>query len=382
MEARPTWPEELVRVAMGALAIYRMRIVDLFIREHVLLLYIIEGGRHMRVHRGICYFYHDDGAFQAYKGVPPEGTFARVKKFLLQLEGLFRLLPLDTKREDGRLLDAIEACAQSREGHGTYLDRCVDASIFCLGEKRSRYGSGRSRGEGALQADADGVGDDAPTTWNVQIAKALSRVGLQIQNELLGEKLIGYVIEWCETEAQMQPGCCYADTCVLYDAGPGSIVSHVKKGPSNNVYVRIPHPLLDPVSQSNQERLQTFYSQTFWCNLEVFRCCQAAQALAKRLINIDRCFIGCSPGGAGQSLFSSHLDSVYGHNHAFFDPSVWYLDEELRKQVEQFSGCFILTAQEAPETQRRSARTCSRRLLAPTVSPVASPTASLPECWN
>ena len=36
---------------------------------------------------------------------------------------------------------------------------------------------------------------------------------------------------------------------------------------------------------------------------DVFLCCQAALALAKRGFNVDRCFMGESPGGVGQSLF-------------------------------------------------------------------------------
>ena len=88
-------------------------------------------------------------------------------------------------------------------------------------------------------------------------------------------------------------------------------------------------------------------------NKQVFNCCQAAQALAKRGENIDRCFIGISPGGVGQSLYSAHINAVYGMNHAFIDPNIWYDEHELRKQVEQFASCFILTAQEAPETSKR-----------------------------
>ena len=67
------------------------------------------------------------------------------------------------------------------------------------------------------------------------------------------------------------------------------------------------------------------------------------------------------------SLFSSEfhravLDKAYtliiyqrciSHNHSYFDPNIWHLDEELRKQVESFAKCFILTGQEAPETSRK-----------------------------
>lgn len=48
------------------------RLVDMFLREHVLLLWIMEGETYLRVHQGIVYFYHDDGAFQPWKGCPPE----------------------------------------------------------------------------------------------------------------------------------------------------------------------------------------------------------------------------------------------------------------------------------------------------------------------
>ncbi len=61
--------EKLVCLATAALAIYRMRLVDLFIREHVLLLWIIEGQTYMRVHGGVCYFYGGHGSFQTYKGL-------------------------------------------------------------------------------------------------------------------------------------------------------------------------------------------------------------------------------------------------------------------------------------------------------------------------
>ena len=51
--------------------------------------------------------------------------------------------------------------------------------------------------------------------------------------------------------------------------------------------------------------------------------------------------------------YSLHLSEMYGHNHAFFDPNIWHLDEELRKQVESLARCFIVTGQEAPETSKK-----------------------------
>ena len=106
-------------------------------------------------------------------------------------------------------------------------------------------------------------------------------------------------------------------------------------------------------TKSANFELKKFYSQTFWCNVDVFRCCQAAIAIAKRGLNVDRCFIGISPGGVGQSLYSLHLSEMYKHNHVYFDPNIWYLDEELRKQVETFARAFIMTGQEAPESSKK-----------------------------
>lgn len=131
------------------------------------------------------------------------------------------------------------------------------------------------------------------------------------------------------------------------------ILRHVPKSPVNNCYLYIPHNLLDPVMEANCTKLCQFYAHTFWANKDVFLCCQAALALAKRGLNIDRCFIGESPGGVGQSLYSLHLDTMLGNNHGFFDPNVWYNEDELRKQVETFARCIVITGQEAPESAKK-----------------------------
>jgi hypothetical protein len=52
----------------------------------------------------------------------------------------------------------------------------------------------------------------------------------------------------------------------------------VDRSPDNDIYVRIPHPLLDPVLASAEERLTHFYSTTFWRNAQVFQCQQVGCA--------------------------------------------------------------------------------------------------------
>ena len=89
----------------------------------------------------------------------------------------------------------------------------------------------------------------------------------------------------------------------------------VDPSPSNDIYFRIPDPLLDAVLESAMERTMTFYEQTFWCNNDVFLCNQAAQKLVKAGKNVDRAFMGESPGGTGQSLYSGHLAAQCVHNY-------------------------------------------------------------------
>ena len=97
-------------------------------------------------------------------------------------------------------------------------------------------------------------------------------------------------------------------------------------------------------------------SETFWCNEDFFAACCAAIALAKRGLNVHRCFIGESPGGAGQSLYSSHLNAA--------EPVPQPRNEdEMREQLEQFAHCCMIAAQEAPKPTVRSNKTLSNKMV-------------------
>ena len=93
----------------------------------------------------------------------------------------------------------------------------------------------------------------------------------------------------------------------------------------SNCYLRIPHCIKGIVPPFVLERLQKCYCQ-----------------------NVVRLFIA-----VGQSLHSMHFRAMYGHNFAFFDPNIWYNEEEIRKQIEQLNGSCILTGQETPGTNRK-----------------------------
>lgn len=354
------WSTDMLRLVVAALAVYRLRLLDMWHREHALLVWIIEGDTYLRSHNRTVWTYTSTGAFQALRDSPPESTFGRMKSFLLQLEGCFRLMPKTVDRKDNDMMGAIRDLRNKSPSDQAFLERCMDAAIFCLGEGKGK-GGGKGDADRPPPGEEDIMDEGAQEQgleqekigWNIWTAKALSKVGAAVQRELLDDRLMTYVSRWCNTPSPQKPGCAYADTCVLYDTSAHEHVKHVSPSPDNHIYISVPHPLCDPVLADAEQELNTFYKQTFWCNQQVFKCCQAAQALAKRGLNIDRLFIGISPGGVGQSLYSIHLHAMYGDGAAFFDPNVWYNDEELRKQVESWTGCFILTGQEAPESSRR-----------------------------
>ena len=57
---QPTWEEAMVRLAAAALSVYRSRLSNMFIGDHVSLLWIMEGEIHLRAHAGICYMYQQN----------------------------------------------------------------------------------------------------------------------------------------------------------------------------------------------------------------------------------------------------------------------------------------------------------------------------------
>ena len=63
--------DEVRHVAVGALGLYRLRLVDLTIREHVLIFHIVEGREYVRANAGVLHFY-SNGSFVPYEGLIQE----------------------------------------------------------------------------------------------------------------------------------------------------------------------------------------------------------------------------------------------------------------------------------------------------------------------
>ena len=70
-------------------------------------------------------------------------------------------------------------------------------------------------------------------------------------------------------------------------------------------------------------------------NIAGLKACRAALTLSKRGVSVTQGFIFLARGGCGLSLFTSLLTTSLGDElHKYFDPYLFYDDEELRKTVE------------------------------------------------
>ena len=331
----PDWPADLKQIAVGALSVYRYRLIDITMREHAHLLYIVEGHQRLRAHRGTCFVYKD-GAFTPFTGVAPQGLLGRVKEFILRLEGLFRSIDVETDRNDEALLIAVNKAVLAYGGRALCLARWESVSISHSGPPRMRRSAsvaGLDGEQGAHRGEGDAKADES-LPWPRVVAYALSRVSASLQKEILSRNLIPYFTEWCETPSPARPGFALKNKSFLFDVD-SRCMKEVRKSHVNNIYVYLPHELalgtiVDPVLLDAFARVKKFMTTTFWNNREAYMAQLAAQGLCLRGRNVDRSFWTKGPGGVGQSLNSHHIAALFGENHAFLDMNIYYSDDELR----------------------------------------------------
>lgn len=201
----PRFSKHMVRLCTAAVSIFCMRISDMSIREHALMLWIVEGGDFLRFHEGDCYMLHPSGAFQRYKGVPADSS--RLCHFFLELEGVFRRLPQDTLREEQSLLQAISQQWQAAgEDDLRFGERCVRAAVSNVGEPLLKQRGGE-----------DGLGVEADVqNWRFHVARVVLQLKVRLARELTEEKLLHYMVEWCETPKKAARACCFDDCCMEY----------------------------------------------------------------------------------------------------------------------------------------------------------------------
>ena len=282
------WGDDVKRLGMAALMLYRSRQSDVSLLQHVQLLWVLLGGRELRAHSGRAYFYdHSLGHFEGFDGLMPPTVLATAGNAMLTLEGLFRSFKAPVARKDADVLNAIdssikEALAQNNNDLPSAMLTFHDNCMFNKGNNLLKAGSaapGRQSESGGDGEDAEGaLAAPAPDTsnsadsWFVLTAQTISKVSTKLQYELLGNKLVPYFIEWCSTDMQRVPGCAHADCCVLYDRSASEndcLLS--SRSPENNIYLGIPSPLLDPVLDAAMERVQRVYEQNLLVYTRIVR---------------------------------------------------------------------------------------------------------------
>ena len=175
-----------------------------------------------------------------------------------------------------------------------------------------------------------------------------------------GTDVVKQYIEWCETPEVRTSGFVYLDRAVRYDVAGTPLVIVPQPQQEDNYYFGCPsylfspheadtlvqRPFEDPCLLAIQKELNTALRQTFWGNIAGLKASRAALALAKRGVNVTQGFIFLARGGCGLSLFTSLLATSLGEElHKYFDPCLFYDDEELRKTVELLMGGIVFSGQ-------------------------------------
>ena len=386
----PDWGRDMQRVATASLVLYRLRSSDVASPELVQIVWACLGDVRLRSHKGMVHFYDVDSSFwRRYTGLFPEGVFVFLRDFMNKVEGCFRSFEGKVAwnqegvlHEIKRIVDstpgATPMCKQSRA-----LEDFKNVSFWNKGDGKAPK---RTSGDAVMVADGgddiDGEapvgqdeGESAPNRWYLTVARNCKTLTPRMVTQLLsGGAVVKNFAEWCETGDPRISGVVYRDRAVVYDVGGQPVRLFESPQASDNFYVGMPSslfqtsneddlsetegpqiPLSDPYLQTAQEEVNLFLRQTFWCNHAGLVACRAALAIAKRGLNVVQCFIFYGAGGCGLSLFTELLATSLGEDlHKYYDPFLFYEEDELRKTVELLTGGIVFSGQERPQGTKRS----------------------------
>ena len=105
----------------------------------------------------------------------------------------------------------------------------------------------------------------------------------------------------------------------------------------------------DPLLLEAYGRLRQFLFSRFYDNLPALKLYLALEALAVHYVDTKITLFFQDDGGRGKSALSLLRVTVWGKLHAFADPSIFFTEEELRKQGVNLRHTLLVTIQEALE---------------------------------
>ncbi|CAK0856925.1 unnamed protein product, partial [Prorocentrum cordatum] len=364
---------------------------------------------YMSVDGRVRFFDPNSGGWRAYTGLFPEGMYAHFRLFMNRLEGMFRCVGKDVRRDANGALEKMDAIIKSSDGDG--IEQKAKNAFqmfehFSLWNKGSgdqeeavadvdepggppqqRAPAGGEGGDGRPSRDGDE--DEGPKAkklkmpWHIDVAVCIRSFGKKLASELMqGGSVVKNFTEWCGTSVTPARGVCYLDRAVKQDVpmmtADGVVVqplvvvdgmptpkdffffcmdsslvpaTHEDGGAEDEGPER---PLDDPVLMAATDDANKFLSSTFWCNFEALNAIRSAPAMAKGGLHVLQCYIFLGAGGCGLSLFTDPIATSMGDElHKYFNPFVFYDDEELRKCVELLAGGCVYSGQERPQGSKK-----------------------------
>jgi hypothetical protein len=184
------WSASFRHLLEGAIAVHRLRLLDISRREEVFFLELIEGnGQHIRAHQGQCFFFNEHGYWAVYNGVVPQGTLARCKKFLLQLEGFYKLLPDSTVRTPDGIVQAASLLVQRHGGDpDALLGRCERDAICSAGA--GGQGQGRQRqARAAAEEEIEQPEVFEGGSWTARMASTIGKLYVKLPLGLCQQRM-------------------------------------------------------------------------------------------------------------------------------------------------------------------------------------------------
>lgn len=333
IDAYTAWPSDFKRVVLCAMLLYKRRLRDTGLHEHVETLHALCWGKHIKAHNGVA-FIHKDGAWRKYSGVVSEGLLYNLRSQLQALQGIFACLSEkgSTASTDAALLgDLSTIYNEIEQAHPGHVLQHL-----------------HTKAPHSVAAYPDDEADHLK-----RLGGHIGKMAVSLQKEVLHKTLYEYYGAWCSTPMNVTPGVCFTDTCVLFRGGG---VEFVRKDPDLNVYLYVDLPFKDPVEAAASARLNTILGTTFWKNRPALLCTLSGLCLALAGKNIERAYMHFGCGGAGQSLVTAFIDALLPMLHAYIDMNIYFSDDEFRKQGELLVDKIVSTGQETVQGADRGFR--------------------------
>ena len=179
----PNQTEYFHRIVGAALLASQLRFQDYSIREYILVVWLLEGQLWLRSHGGSVFIYHDDGAFQEYRhSVTPESTLGRLKDALLTVEGIFRLLGADAKRDEDSILDSILKLYKKHDDETKMFDACRRKALSANPNVPMKRPRPSLEAEGMMDTE---VVTDPSGHWTDKTGSIIVRVSQSLMERIL-----------------------------------------------------------------------------------------------------------------------------------------------------------------------------------------------------